>query len=101
MRPLAPQRIAKSAIEKYRARRTSFPTFVMELEQAVSAVEGEGVGEGRELRRIWGQLEIINAVSLDAGLHVSASDVEVGGLVDAFLSALPGDSDDERDEGCV
>jgi len=96
-----PDQIARSAVERYRREVLAFPRFVSELEQAVSEAEGARSSVGPKLRRIWGQLEIINALSLDAGLAVPSADVEIDGLIELFLSTLPGDLDDDRDEGYV
>ena len=96
-----PDRIARSAVDRYRSELLTFPRFVSELEQAVSEAEGASSSVAPQLRRIWGQLEIINALSLDEGLVVSKADPEVDDLVELFLGTLPGDVDDERDEGYV
>ena len=96
-----PDQIARSAVARYRGDFVTFPRFVAELEQAVSEAEGASSSVAPKLRRIWGQLEIINALSLDEGLFVSKVDPEVDDLIESFLSTLPGDVDDERDEGYV
>lgn len=96
-----PGQIARSAVERYRGDFLTFARFVAELEQAVSEAEGANGSVAPQLRRIWGQLEIINALSLDEGLLVSRADPEVDDLIELFLSTLHGDVDEERDEGYV
>ena len=100
MSGLEPAEIAALAVGRYQRRVISFPYFVMELEQAVSASEGRNDAEVRELRRVWGQLEIINALALDEGLVVPQGDEEVDELITRFLSCVR-DDEGRRDEGYV
>lgn len=93
-----PDQIARLAVERYRGNFLTFPRFVAELEQAVSEAEGANSSVAPQLRRIWGQLEIINALSLNDGLLVPRADPEVEDLIELFLTALHGDVDDEKDE---
>ncbi len=81
MSEVAPTKIAEQAVGRYRSGITTFPYFVQELEQAVSATEDA------EVRRIWGQLEIINALTLDEGVEIDQPDEEIDGLIDHFLDA--------------
>jgi hypothetical protein len=94
-----PSQIARSAVERYRGDFLTFSRFVAELEQAVSEVEGASGAAAPQLRRIWGQLEIINALSLDEGILVPREDPEVDDLIELFLATLHGDVDGERDVG--
>jgi hypothetical protein len=100
MSEFEPAEVATAATNRYRRGTTSFPYFVMELEQAVSVAESNGNEEARELRRIWGQLEIINALALDEGGEVPRTDQEVDQLIDRFLEAVS-DRGTGRDEGYV
>jgi hypothetical protein len=83
-----PLRIATLAVSRYRRGMTSFPNFVIELERAVYEAEERADSRAMELRRIWGQLEIVNALALDEGVEISSSDREVDGLIAHMLDAL-------------
>jgi len=97
MTSLTPTQIAKAAVDRYRRHQTDFPRFVAELEQAVS--EAVSYPQQRELRRIWGQLEIINALSLDSGHDVPSTDDEVDDLIHQFAINLPDEIAGEMNEG--
>jgi hypothetical protein len=81
MSGVAPTTIAEHAVSRYRSGATTFPYFVQELEQAVS------VTEDAEMRRVWGQLEIINALTLDEEVEVDQPDEEIDELIHQFLEA--------------
>lgn len=55
---------------------TTFPRFALAFEEAVRMVEEAGDPLAQHLRRIWGQVEIINALALDEGRPVSAADLD-------------------------
>lgn len=55
---------------------TTFPRFVLAFETAVRIVEEADDPLVSELRRIWGQIEIINALALNEADPVSASDLD-------------------------
>lgn len=78
--------IAASALERYRVGEMTFPYLVLELEQAVSLAECRGSSSAEELRRIWAQLEIINALALDEETDVPQPDAEVDELAGRLLS---------------
>lgn len=71
---------------------TTFPRFVLTFETAVRIVEEAGDPLAHELRRIWGQVEIINALALDEGDPVSSSDLDdTAALVARAQELLAGD----------
>lgn len=90
-----PSDFATRAVGRYRSGITSYSSFVLDLESAVSAVEEVGDERAGELRRAWGQLEIINALSLDEGNEVAKPDRDVDGLILEFLGIVS-ESDGSR-----
>ena len=52
-----------TAIKRFRAGDVSYPVFILELERAVDAAEEMSDKRAQLLRRSWGELEIINALS--------------------------------------
>jgi hypothetical protein len=88
MSDAGPLRIASLAVDRYRRGITSFPNFVIELERAVYEAEERADSRAMELRRVWGHLEIVNALALDEGVEISSSDQEVDGLIAHMLDAL-------------
>jgi len=71
---------------------TTFPRFVLTFEAVVRIVEEGDAPLAPELRRIWGQVEIINALALDEGDPVSSSDLDdTAALVARARELLSGD----------
>ena len=77
---------AFAALTRYRSGKVDYPTFVLELERAVDAAELSGHSKARELRRAWGQLEILNA--LTEGTLSEDDKAEVARLADQFSALL-------------
>lgn len=72
---------------------TTFPTFVLAFEAAVQLVEEDADPIADQLRRIWGQVEIINALALDEGVAVSPMNVaDTASLVQRARDLLTGDA---------
>lgn len=71
---------------------TTFPRFVLTFEAAVRILEEADDPLAPELRRIWGQVEIINALALDEGDPVSTADLDdTAALVARARERLVGD----------
>ena len=60
----------------------NYPRFVLELERAADVAEASGHSKAPELRRAWGQLEILNAMS--EGTLSEAEAAEIASLIDQF-----------------
>lgn len=75
------------AIQRYRAGITSLPRFVLELEVGVDGAELSRCKGANELRRIWGDLEIVNALSGDDAVSDPATD-DVREIIDEMSDAL-------------
>ena len=62
--------LARAALDRFAARQIQLPVFVLELERAVDAAEEIGDPHAGRLRKAWGELEILNALTdgpLDEG----------------------------------
>ena len=69
----------------------TYPRFALAFDAAVRAVEEAGDPLADRLRRIWGQVEIINALSLDEGIPVSSADLaDTANLVQEARELLQG-----------
>jgi hypothetical protein len=95
----SPEALASASIVRYEAGETTYPAFVLELEDAVAVAEEVHDQRARELRRLWGQLEIINALHTDNSW--SPTDTErkdITELIAAIrqLCHLPGDREGEQ-----
>lgn len=68
----------------------SFPRLVLELEVLVAGARTDlSETAGRAAFRAWGQLEIINALTLDSGTAMSADDLqEVAAELERLRGAL-------------
>ena len=53
----------------------TYPLFVLAFESAVQKVEEGDDPVAESIRRIWGQVEIINAICLDEGVAPSIADI--------------------------
>jgi hypothetical protein len=71
-------------------RRVSLPTLVRSLDQVVSeASDVLSPDGGRLARRTWGQIEIINALTLDSGADLAGPDrTDVDNLLRELRYAL-------------
>jgi len=57
------------------AEAVSYPLFTLAFEEVVQATEDSDPSIGGRLRRIWGQVELINALSLDENVPVSSGEI--------------------------
>ena len=78
--------LAFAAIARFEARQTRYSRFVFDLELAVNLAEEAADPRARDLRRTWGQLEIINAVG--DGTVDAAHQFDVEDLVDRIRLLL-------------
>ena len=81
------EQIAMSAIDRYDAASASYPQFLLELERAVDAAEAARDTRAADFRRLWGELEIINALHQGEGLNPS-DQTEVASIVGEIRSLL-------------
>lgn len=63
--------------------------LVADLDEAVAVADAAENPQSRELRRTWGQLEILNAIALDEGRALTMDEVaDASSLVDEVLQIL-------------
>jgi hypothetical protein len=55
--------------------RISFPRFTHEVERVVMTLERQGSKQAPVARRLWGQIEVINALRLEDGQAPSSRDI--------------------------
>ena len=81
---------ALELIEEFKRGGVSYPQFVLRLERAVDLREAAGLDGADDLRRQWGQLEIINALS-EGGAPAVEDAADVDQIIEAIrLILAPG-----------
>lgn len=87
MRPLVQLSVLREAWE---CGDLSFPRLVLELGTLVDAARAElGAAAGEAAFHAWGQLEIINALTLDTGTPLNSDDLhDVAAELDRLRDAL-------------
>lgn len=73
-------------ISEYRQGRRSLNSLAWSLENLVIELEERGWEKADELRGIWFDVEIINALNQDSGREVNVE--EVSSLLDEYLACL-------------
>jgi hypothetical protein len=83
-----------AARARYSARRASYAQFVSDVYEAIQVLDDHDSPRFRELVKIWGQLEIINALSLADGRPLSAEEeADADALTNELLELLLDDGD--------
>ena len=83
------ERLVDAAVERHAKGDTSYARFVLELERAVDAAEDVQDPRAGALRRLWGDLEILNALR-DGTAITSADEQEVAEVVSQVRAILAG-----------
>ena len=60
---ISPSELARSALERRTANGVSYQQFVLELERAVDAAEETDDPRASQFMKLWGELEVLNAVT--------------------------------------
>lgn len=83
---LEAQSDARLKISEYRLGRRSLNALAWSLEDLVIGLEERGWAKADELRGIWFDVEILNALNQDSGRVVNVE--EVNSLLDDYLACL-------------
>ncbi len=80
-----------------RAGRIGYPQFVDRIEQIVVTLRREESASADAVFRVWGQMEIINAVSLSCGEELNEQDlIDIDLLIDELRTILEVTAGPER-----
>ncbi|MEJ9078432.1 hypothetical protein WKY82_08420 [Gordonia malaquae] len=83
---MAAQSDARAQIAEYRQGRRSLKSLAWSLEDLVIGLEERGWEKVDELREIWFDVEIVNALNQDSGREVNVE--EVSSLLGEYLACL-------------